>query len=577
MGRGAARRRVVRGALSGLALGVKVSAAPATLVVAAMLALRARAQPIARGRAAATVALALGATWLATGGYWYLRNLVHTGNPVYPAAFLAWPGATFPETTLLEYARHYGLRRALGDAVVVYADWPRAHAALAALGLAGLAAGSGGADARYPRAGAIWPAAHSPGRPRPGLLPVAPYSAGNAMTFRSGFIHWDSMRYVALVPILGWIALGLLLDQLSPDRRGPVAIAIVVGAVLLASGVGLIVVVPLALAAWPLARRWPDPVGPVTPRRRALVATAVAAVAAAAVVGRHDAKAAATAATFIREPLYGAVVAVLDGSARARGWRCSATSGSIRPSAAAITWSRSGSIATVAWPRARRRRDGARRSRGRSGSLPREPGRGSRRASWSSCTCPTPAARPGGRRSTRRSRPPVARACYTATRRPPSGGWSPECGRLHRAGVTRILPRRSPRWAWASGGLDLVDRVHALDGRRERAREDLLAEIHVERADLRERARGQAAAQDEADQRLPGADQPGARHHRILAAHRAVVTDDAALGEARREAGRGLARHGVEGQADGVAPVSAVTRSARSGPSTAQPSAPSSA
>jgi hypothetical protein len=133
------------------------------------------------------------------------------------------------------------------------------------------------------------------------------------MTFRSGFIHWDSMRYVALVPILGWIALGLLLDQLSPDRHGPVAIAILVGAVLLASGVGLIVVVPLALAAWPLARRWPDPVGPVTPRRRALVATAVAAVAAAAVVGWHDAKAAATAATFIREPLYGAVVAVLDG------------------------------------------------------------------------------------------------------------------------------------------------------------------------------------------------------------------------------------------------------------------------
>jgi len=44
------------------------------------------------------------------------------------------------------------------------------------------------------------------------LLPIAPYSAGNAMTFRSGFIHWDSMRYIALLPILGWAALGFLID-----------------------------------------------------------------------------------------------------------------------------------------------------------------------------------------------------------------------------------------------------------------------------------------------------------------------------------------------------------------------------
>ena len=42
--------------------------------------------------------------------------MVHTGNPVYPAAFLFWPGAAFPETTLVEYARHYGVRRVLIDA-----------------------------------------------------------------------------------------------------------------------------------------------------------------------------------------------------------------------------------------------------------------------------------------------------------------------------------------------------------------------------------------------------------------------------------------------------------------------------
>ena len=115
-----------------------------------------------------------------------------------PAALLGWSGTTFPETTLREYARHYGLRRTIGDALVVYADWPRSHALLAALGLMSLA---------------VWPVWRRRSLTRPQryfaggalalaatvllLLPVAPYSAGNAMTFRSGFIHWDSMRYVA--------------------------------------------------------------------------------------------------------------------------------------------------------------------------------------------------------------------------------------------------------------------------------------------------------------------------------------------------------------------------------------------
>ena len=63
-----------------------------------------------------------------------------TGNPVYPAAFGFWSGATFPETTLREYARHYGLGRALADALDVYLSWPLMHAVLGALGLATLAA-----------------------------------------------------------------------------------------------------------------------------------------------------------------------------------------------------------------------------------------------------------------------------------------------------------------------------------------------------------------------------------------------------------------------------------------------------
>ena len=222
----------------------------------------------------------MAAAWAVTGGYWYARNVVHTGNPVYPAKFLAWPGATFPETTLLEYARHYGVRRTIADAVMVYADWPRSHALLAIVGLLGLAG---------------WLAWHRQSLTRPRryfaggalaiaatmliLLPFAPYSAGNSMTFRSGFIHWDSMRYVALVPILGWVALGFLVDAIGGRWSASVTAA---------------------------AR------SPMTTRGRLLAMGALALVGAAVVVGWHGTKAAETAAFFHREPLFGAVVAVLD-------------------------------------------------------------------------------------------------------------------------------------------------------------------------------------------------------------------------------------------------------------------------
>jgi hypothetical protein len=265
------------GLLSGLALGIKVSAAPLALVILAMLVLRGRA--VARGRDAIKIGLAVAASWLATGGYWYVRNLIYTGNPVYPAAFLGRPGTTFPQTTLLEYARHYGLRRTVADALIVYADWPRSHALLAVVGLLGLAGWlawrrrSATRAQRYVTGGVLASAATILI-----LLPLAPYSAGNAMTFRAGFVHWDSMRYVALVPILGWTALAFLVDASVP-RSGTEVSA---------------------------PRRW------MTARRRVLALGATALVVAVIVVTQHDAKAAATAAAFHREPLFGAAAATLD-------------------------------------------------------------------------------------------------------------------------------------------------------------------------------------------------------------------------------------------------------------------------
>jgi hypothetical protein len=301
-------------ALSGLALGVKVSAAPLALVVLAVLVFRTRELAGSRWRSAARIILIAVAGWTAMAGYWYARNVVHTGNPVYPAAFLGWPGSTFPETTLREYARHYGLRRTIGDALVVYADWPPSHAVLAALGLLGLAAWLAWPRRRLSREARYFAAASlAMAVVILALLPFAPYSAGNAMTFRSGFVHWDSMRYIALVPMLGWVAVGLVLDRLPPRWSAGVT-AFVVAVVLSTSSPDRLVsgpvLVALALASALLARP-PRAIARVTPgpvARVALLGLALAGL----VVTRHGVKAAQTAAAMIHEPLYGAVVSVLD-------------------------------------------------------------------------------------------------------------------------------------------------------------------------------------------------------------------------------------------------------------------------
>jgi hypothetical protein len=131
------------------------------------------------------------------------------------------------------------------------------------------------------------------------------------MTFRSGFIHWDSMRYVALVPLLGWVALGFLLDRVG---RLPAGVLIVV-ALLTSSLVPLaspVALTAVALGALLLPRLRRLATALATPRGRALAAGALVLVAAVGVAGRHRAKASATEATFPREPLLGSVVTVLD-------------------------------------------------------------------------------------------------------------------------------------------------------------------------------------------------------------------------------------------------------------------------
>src|SRR5262245_37572620 len=111
-------------ALTGLAIGVKASAIPVAIIVLLAMVLRAPRGAVTR------IVPAFAVSWIVMAGYWYARNVVHTGNPIYPAAFLSQPGTTFPLTTLREYAQRYGVARTVGDAASVYLDWPKLHGTL---------------------------------------------------------------------------------------------------------------------------------------------------------------------------------------------------------------------------------------------------------------------------------------------------------------------------------------------------------------------------------------------------------------------------------------------------------------
>ena len=291
-------------ALTGLAVGVKASAAPAAIIVLLVMVVR------ARRRAAARITAIFAVSWIVMAGYWYVRNVVHTGNPVYPAAFLSQPGTTFPHTTLREYAQHYGVARTIGDAASVYLDWPKLHGTLAVIGLVGLAGWlvSVRAKTRSERSFAF--ATLAIVTVTLGLMPIAPFSAGNDWTFVSGFIHWDSMRYIALLTILGWVALGFLVGAGVHPSRTIVAIAIMAAAVLAglprsAAVVVFALAVPGAVIAALIRHRAGRRLARVALVTGVLVATALGA-------WHHGAKAAATAAAFHREPLFGAAAAALD-------------------------------------------------------------------------------------------------------------------------------------------------------------------------------------------------------------------------------------------------------------------------
>jgi len=128
-----AGRALLAGLAGGLALGMKVTAAPHLLVVAIWWARR------PGGWRLGPAALFAGGALL-TGGYWYLRNLLLTGNPIYPAAMGPFAGpfdaGAQASTTLLTFLSSTWSEGPPWSVLYdEFMNWPKALGWLALLGL----------------------------------------------------------------------------------------------------------------------------------------------------------------------------------------------------------------------------------------------------------------------------------------------------------------------------------------------------------------------------------------------------------------------------------------------------------
>ncbi|MEZ4318644.1 MAG: hypothetical protein R3F61_14110 [Myxococcota bacterium] len=180
------------GLAGGLAIGTKVSAIPPMAVVGLWWLVRAR-----KGRVDLPLVYTLGL--LAFGSYWYVRNLVHTGNPVFPAEIGPFEGPFEPETArrtaLIHYIEAHGHELEWWiDMVYGRLNWPEYLGIASMVGyVVALVAGF-----RSDRRG-LWLVA-AVGLVFLALFPMQPFSA--TINRPSATLH-SLLRYLTLTFVLG--------------------------------------------------------------------------------------------------------------------------------------------------------------------------------------------------------------------------------------------------------------------------------------------------------------------------------------------------------------------------------------
>ncbi len=266
------RHALMLGAAAGLALGAKASSGAAVAVAFALLMVAAAQGAFRRGggrwrtfgRSLGLLALAAMVA-LAIGGYWYVRNWIHTGTPLYPIGIsigerVIFPGASVSETLWEE-----------GNTPDLFKPWPewRRIAYTWLQGLDGWPRTVFAVDGRLGGLGYVWVL---------GGLPAALYLLLDAVlkrrperrawifllvlvgaSFAVTPMHWWP-RYTLWLHALGLPALAVTLTRLM-RVRGPARIACVWGlAVLVLAGrEGWLCGQAMVHSVYP--GRWPPTIG----------------------------------------------------------------------------------------------------------------------------------------------------------------------------------------------------------------------------------------------------------------------------------------------------------------------------
>lgn len=209
------------GLLGGLTVGFKPTAVVPVAIL--FLAFGVRAWRVGRLWALCQSAALAGAGAILTGSFWYIRNWIQFGNPLYPAKLAGLPGVTdFPETRLVEFARLYGSAETIRQAMVQYTAFPTAYGVIALAGaLVSIVALFRLSSNQAPSW--IWYGTVC------GItvvtlvsLPWQPFGAGWSTDMRSGLISHKSHRYLIHVAVFGWVSVGTVVGA----RRTPKVLAI---------------------------------------------------------------------------------------------------------------------------------------------------------------------------------------------------------------------------------------------------------------------------------------------------------------------------------------------------------------